>query len=322
LPFDAFKLSMSVELRHLRYFVAVAEECHFTRAANGLRIAQPALSRQIRDLEEELGCTLLDRQARNLTLTASGEALLKEARKLLGETERLKEVTQRAANGQTGYIAVGYVSWIAPKFFFPLFRDLRQKYPGLEIDLKEMAPLDQIQALVNDRLHLGFGKFLVTHAPAGVQGQPVCQHQMWAILPKGHPKISPKRPIPLSSLASESFIFVSVSEFSGYFQWIQNECVRAGFTPKIVRTSEHPQTALDLVCAGLGVSLLSLPQDQPPDRPGIVVQALAPPVPTFTQNVFYKVDHLKRYPAVSLLLDEVLKAADLHSKERSQRTQR
>src|ERR1700747_2335811 len=141
LPFYAFKLCMSVELRHLRYFVAVAEECHFTRAANRLRIAQPALSRQIRDLEEELGCTLLDRQARNLTLTASGEALLKEARKLLGETERLKEVTQRAANGQTGYIAVGYVSWIAPKFFFPLFRNLRQKYPGLEIDLKEMAPL-------------------------------------------------------------------------------------------------------------------------------------------------------------------------------------
>jgi DNA-binding transcriptional LysR family regulator len=158
---------MGVELRHLRYFVAVAEECHFTRAAKRLRIAQPALSRQIRDLEEELGCTLLDRRTRNLALTASGEALLKEARKLLGETERLKEVTQRAANGQTGSIAVGYVSWIAPKFFFPLFRNLRQKYPGLEIDLKEMAPLDQIQALVNDRLHLGFGNSL---SPMHLQG--------------------------------------------------------------------------------------------------------------------------------------------------------
>jgi DNA-binding transcriptional LysR family regulator len=298
-----------VELRHLRYFVAVAEERHFTRASKRLRIAQPALSRQIRDLEEELGCPLLDRQARNVTLTAAGEALLEEARKLLGETERLKEVTKRAADGQSGYIAVGYVSWIAPKFFLPLFRKIHQKYPALEIDLKEMAPLDQIQALANDRLHLGFAKFLVSHAPEGVHGQPVCQHQMWAILPEGHPKISRNRPIPLSSLASEQFIFVSPAEFSGYFQWIQNECIQAGFTPKIVRTTEHPQTALDMVCAGLGVSLLSLPQDQPLHRPGVVVQALAPPVPTFTQNVFYKKDHLKRYPAVALLLDQILKAA-------------
>jgi DNA-binding transcriptional LysR family regulator len=300
---------MSVELRHLRYFVAVAEERHFTRAANRLRIAQPALSRQIRDLEAELGCPLLDRQARNLTLTASGEALLEEARKLLGETERLKEATKRASNGQTGYIAVGYVSWIAPKFFFPLFRNIRQKYPGLEIDLKEMPPLDQVQALANDRLHLGFAKFLISHAPEGVQGEPVCQHRMSAILPEGHPKISRKRPIPLLSLANEQFIFVRASEFSGYFQWIQNECVQAGFTPKIVRTTEHPQTALDLVCAGLGISLLSLPEDQPLVRPGVVVQALARPVPTFTQNVFYKVDHLKRYPALPLLLNEVRKAA-------------
>jgi DNA-binding transcriptional LysR family regulator len=297
-----------MELRHLRYFVAVAEERHFTRAANRLRIAQPALSRQIRDLEQELGCPLLDRQARNVTLTASGEALLAEARKLLGETERLKEVTKRAADGKTGYIAVGYVSWIAPKFFFPLFRKVRHEFPGLEIDLKEMAPLDQVQALANDRLHLGFAKFLASHAPKGVQGEPVCQHRMSAILPEGHPKISRNCPIPLISLASEQFIFVSVSKFSGYFQWIQNECIQAGFTPKIVRTTEHPQTALDLVCAGLGISLLSLPKNQPLVRPGVVVQALAPPVPTFTQNVFYKVDHLKRYPAVPLLLNEVRKA--------------
>jgi DNA-binding transcriptional LysR family regulator len=308
-----------VELRHLRYFVAVAEERHFTRAAKRLRIAQPALSRQIRDLEDELGCPLLDRQTRNVNLTASGEALFEEARKLLGETQRLKELTKRAADGQTGHIAIGYVSWIAPKFFFPLFREMRQKYSGLEIDLREMAPLDQIQALASDRLHLGFAKFLVSHAPEGVEGQPICQHQMWAILPEGHPKICRKQPIPLISLANESFIFVSASEFSGYFQWIQNECVKAGFTPRIVRTTEHPQTALDLVCAGLGVSLLSLPPDRKLNRPGVVVQALAPPVPTFTQNVFYKKDHLKRYPAVSLLLNEVLKAADLNSTERSQR---
>ena len=304
-----------MELRHLRYFVAVAEERHFTRAANRLRIAQPALSRQIRDLEEELGCTLLDRQARNLTLTASGEALLKEAKKVLGETERLKEVTKRAANGHAGYIAVGYISWIAPKFFFPLFRHLRQKYPGLEIDLKEMAPVDQIQALVNDRLHLGFAKFLLTHAPEGVEGRLLSRHQMWAILPKGHPKISPKRPIPLNSLASEPFILVSTSEFTAYLQWIQNECIQAGFTPRVVRTTERPQTALDLVSSGLGISLLTLPQDQPLDQPGVVAQAIAPPVPTFTQNVFYKKDHLKRYPAVALLLNEVLKTAKDHQEK-------
>jgi DNA-binding transcriptional LysR family regulator len=298
-----------MELRHLRYFVAVAEERHFTRAAARLRIAQPALSRQIRDLEAELGCPLLDRLTRNVALTASGEALLQEARKLLGETERLKEATKRAANGETGYIAIGYVSWITPKFLFPLLRDLRRTHPGIEIDLKEMAPLDQVQALANDRLHLGFAKFMATHAPEGVQGQPVCQHRMSVVLPEGHPKIHKNRPIPLISLQNESFIFVEASEFSGYVQWIQNHCIQSGFTPKIVRTTERPETALDLVRAGLGITLLSLPEDQPLGRPGLVVQPLASPVPTFTQNVFYKVDHLNRYPAVALLLNEILKAA-------------
>ena len=155
-----------------------------------------------------------------------------------------------------------------PNSFSRCFETFAKKYPGLEIDLKELAPLDQIRALSNDRLHLGFAKFLVTHAPPGVQGRPVSKHQMWAILPEGHPKICRKQPIPLISLANESFVLVSASEFSRYFQWIQNECIQPGFTPRIVRTTERPQTALDLVCAGLGISLLSLPQDRPLDRPG------------------------------------------------------
>ncbi|MBV8584951.1 MAG: LysR family transcriptional regulator, partial [Verrucomicrobia bacterium] len=164
-----------MELRHLRYFVAVAEERHFTRAAKRLRIAQPALSRQIRDLEAELGCALFDRQARAITLTAAGEALLLEARKVIVETEGLKEATKRASNGQAGSISIGYVCWIVPRFLFPLVRATRQNCPSLQIDVKEMAPFDQIQALSNDRLHLGFAKFLLTRPPEGIQGQPVSQ---------------------------------------------------------------------------------------------------------------------------------------------------
>jgi DNA-binding transcriptional LysR family regulator len=298
-----------MELRHLRYFVAVAEERHFTRAANRLRIAQPALSRQIRDLEAELGCALLDRLTRNVRLTAPGEALLAEARRLLGEIERLKETTKLAADGETGTIAIGYVPWITPQFLFPVLRDFRRRHPGIEIDLKEMAPLDQVQALANDRLHLGFAKFMATHAPAGVQAEGISQHRMSAVLPEGHPRIRKHRPIPLISLAGESFIFVQASEFSGYVQWIQNHCVESGFTPKVVRTAESPETALDLVRAGLGITLLSLREDQSLGGLGLVAQPLAPPVPTFTQNLFYKPDHLKRYPAVALLLNELLKTA-------------
>lgn len=303
-----------MELRHLRYFVAVAEERHFTRAAKRLRIAQPALSRQIRDLEEELGCALLYRQARAIALTAAGEALLLEARKVLVETERLKEATKRASNGQAGQISIGYVSWIVPKFLFPLLRDIRQNSPALEIDVKEMTPFDQIQALSNDRLHLGFAKFLVTHPPQGVQGQPVSRHQLSAILPEGHPKIRPNRAVPLNSLANEAFIVVDAAESSGYAHWIQNECIQSGFAPKVVRVTDRPEAALNQVRAGTGITLLPLPEDRPLGWPGIVVQRLAPPVPTFTQNVFYREDHLKRYPVVARILEEILKAVQSSTK--------
>ena len=303
-----------MELRHLRYFVAVAEERHFTRAAKRLRIAQPALSRQIRDLEAELGCALFDRQARAITLTAAGEALLLEARKVIVETEGLKEATKRASNGQAGRISIGYVSWIVPKFLFPLVRATRQNYPSLEIDVKEMTPFDQIQALSNDRLHLGFAKFLLTHPPEGIQGQPVSQHELSAILPEGHPKIRPNRAVPLKTLANEAFIFVDATESAGYAHWIQNECVKSGFAPKVVRIVDRPEAALNQVRAGTGIALLPLPEDRPMDWPGLVVQRLAPPVPTFTQNVYYRTDHPTRYPAVARLLKEILKASQLSTK--------
>src|SRR5689334_5740766 len=145
-----------MELRHLRYFLAVAEELHFGRAATRLGIAQPPLSQQIRQLEQELGATLLNRTKRRVELTPAGRAFLEHTRQILAETERAKRVARRAGRGEIGRLAIGFVSSADLDVLPRVLRAWRERFPDVEVELHALLTAAQVDALGRGRLDVGF----------------------------------------------------------------------------------------------------------------------------------------------------------------------
>jgi DNA-binding transcriptional LysR family regulator len=145
-----------MQLRHLRYFVAVAEELHFGRAAARVHGAQPALSRQIRSLEEEMGLRLFERDRRRVALTAAGVAFLDEARFLLGHVERAVAAARRAERGELGLLRIGYVPAVVGTGLPEIVRAFRQRFPGVDVRLQEMNPALQVEGLLGKRVDVGF----------------------------------------------------------------------------------------------------------------------------------------------------------------------
>src|SRR3989442_3833249 len=176
-----------MELRHLRYFVQVAEEQHYGRAAERLRVAQPALSRQIQDLEREVGFKLFDRMPRGVKLSAAGTLFLAEARRILKDVDEAMLRAQRVARGQSGTLRVGFTenaSWHGP--VPDSLRLFRQRYPDAELQLNPQSSLEQLEALRTGRLDAGF-VYNVTKADRELDQLPIAMHGVALAVPKGHP---------------------------------------------------------------------------------------------------------------------------------------
>ena len=192
-----------MELRHLRYFVAVAEECHFGRAAKRLFISQPPLSRQIRDLEEELGVELLDRSKQRVRMTDAGRQFLEGARQTLVQAERTIGLAKQAAEGKTGFLSIGYIPTgdlgVIPK----VLRPFRKKFPLVELELRSLPVVPQIEELRRERIHLGFLR-LPVQAP-DLRIEYVHTESLIIALQENHPLTRQGR-IPLVALASEPFL--------------------------------------------------------------------------------------------------------------------
>src|SRR5579862_6395491 len=192
-----------MELRHLRYFVAVAEECHFGRAAKRLFISQPPLSRQIRDLEEEVGIELLERTRNRVRLTDAGRQFLEGARQTLIQAERTVALAKQAAEGKTGFLSIGYIPTgdlgVIPKVLLPF----RKRYPRIELELRSLPVTPQIEELRRERIHLGFLR-LPVHAP-DLHIEHVHTETLIVALQEGHPLTRHPR-IPLPRLATEDFL--------------------------------------------------------------------------------------------------------------------
>ena len=263
-----------MELRQLRYFVGVAHERSVTRAAVALRVAQPALSRQIRQLENEVGVKLLERSPRGVKLTPAGEAFLIEAESILRQSEQAVRSAQRHDLAQRGQLKVGYVWGLFHTLVPQWVARFRQRYPEVAVNLFDLTATDLAEALRTGKLDLGFIGFAYEADAAGLAKRKVAACDFLAALPEKHPAVRRRR-VKLALLKDEFFIAISALTYPGAAQVLNDACLAAGFRPKILQTAERGFTLLGLVAAECGVTLLPAALQALP-HPGVVFRPLSP----------------------------------------------
>jgi DNA-binding transcriptional LysR family regulator len=273
-----------MELRQLRYFVAVAEELHFGRAARRVLVAQPALSQQIRQLERELGVTLLARTKRRVALTDPGRAFLAEARRTLAAAEAAARAARRAAAGETGRLRVGYVD-LATWLVLPrILRAYRERYPDVDLTLTELHRQPQREALARGDLDVGF--FSLRAADTEFRGEQVALDPLMAALPEGH-ALAARPDVPLVALAAEPWVLFPRELKTQFGELILVSCAAAGFVPRVVQEASQLHTLASLVSAGIGVTLLPASTARAP-RAGVVFRPLAGEVPVLPLHVVWR----------------------------------
>lgn len=252
-----------MELRHLRYFLMVAEEQNFTRAAMRLNMQQPPLSNQIRILERELGFELFRRHPKGVDLTAGGQVFLLEARAILGRVEEGSKRAARAAQGLEGALSIGFTSSAAAHPLIPnMIRSYRELYPSVTLLLSEGNAGELTEEVQSRRVSIGILRAPVAH-PQGVTFHRLLNEEMLLVLPVRHrllpETISGEMDIPsisLKALADESFILVRRHGAPGMYSKLIEACETAGFTPKIAFEVERMLTNINLVAAGAGISVV------------------------------------------------------------------
>ncbi|MBO9513668.1 MAG: LysR family transcriptional regulator [Variovorax sp.] len=242
---------MAVELRHLRYFMAVAEAGNLSRAAEKLFIAQPPLSVQIRQLEEDLGAPLFVRHPKGVRLTGAGERLLPEARHLLNRAAQLKGHIEGSA--QSGSLAIGYVPSAGSTVLPELVRSLRARMPGLQLELREMISSEQVDALVAGSIDVGLARTEPGHPRIQVASRMADPFAL--AMPRADAAKLPGR-VELKLFADRDFIAFTRHRGPAYFDQAIHLCAKAGFSPRIRYEASTVHGVLDLVGAGLGVALV------------------------------------------------------------------
>ena len=244
-----------MELRHLRYFVAVAEELNFTRAAGRLHIAQPPLSQQIRQFEEELGVVLLYRTKHHVQLTDAGRAVLAEARRALAQADKVAIVARRSAQGMAGDLNIGFSS-SAPHTVLPkILRAFRSRFAAITLKLHELSTEQQLECLAAGSIDVGFIRLPVENTDASLIVKPILREALVLAVPKGH-ALARLRVVPVRSLAKAPFIRFPRRIAPGLYDQIDSMCCRAGFKPRIVQEALQIQTTISLVAAGLGIAIV------------------------------------------------------------------
>lgn len=245
-----------MELRHLRYFVAVAEEGHVTRAAERLGMQQPPLSQQIQALERELAVQLFRRKPRGVELTDAGHALLDDARAILAHVDHAFATTRRTARGEQGRIAIGFTSSAPFHPFVPrVIRAFREAYPLVALTLDESGTTELIDDLRNERVDAAFIRTPVAD-PMGITVNPLLEEAMLVALPATHALAASDTELPLASLAAETFIVYRRPSGPGLYDAIFAACHAAGFSPIVGQEAPRIVSTLNLVAAGLGIAVV------------------------------------------------------------------
>ncbi len=242
-----------IELRQLRYFVVVAEELHFTRAAARIGMAQPPLSQQIQKLERELGVQLFRRSRRKVELTAAGEVFLDGARRALGAAGRAVDDARRAGRGEIGRLAIGFVGSAVVEVLPEIVGQYHARYPDVELVLRQQSTAKQVDMLLRGELQAGLVRPPV-HDPTIVT-ETVLRERLVVALPETH-RLAERDVIDLADLARESFILFPRSHGPGSHDRIVRMCLDAGFSPRIGQEAVEMHVIAGLVAAGLGVSIV------------------------------------------------------------------
>jgi DNA-binding transcriptional LysR family regulator len=278
-----------MELRHLRYFLAVAETLNFTEAAKRLRISQPPLSQQIADLEKELQVKLFARHSRRVELTVAGRSFLRHAESMLTQSTSAIDEVRAIGAGRAGMIRVAATSSVLHSGLASRISSFRQKHPKIEFVILELSPQEQIERILDYRVDVCFIRFTPNEPQLVV-------HRAWSeraklAVPLSH-RLAPRKSVKLIDLASEDFVFYRVRE-STFASHLYASCVAAGFSPRIVQEVVEAFTLSSLVSAGLGIGFVPEFMAKLPDVRYLTIQGTAP-----TADV-YALRHEKSHPVAT-----------------------
>jgi len=259
-------------MRHLRAFIAVAEELNYRRAAKRLHVAQPALSRTIQQLESELGATVLERSTTAVRLSEIGEFFLEQARTIVGSLQAAHRTVHQMTLGQRGQLVVGFNDFTISEFLPPIVQRFRSSFPQVGIDLVDQTSPRMLQALQENRMDIAFLSGIA--APPELDNLVLREERFVVIFPVGHP-LARRRQLHLKDLADQPFV-MGVPDWSVFLNAVDRYCENAGFRPQVVQTAVHSNGILNLVAAGLGITIY-VDRDWLRHRSDVVVRPLPKP---------------------------------------------
>ncbi len=282
-----------MELRHLRYFVAVAEELNFSRAAGRMYLSQPALSQQIHKLEQELGVGLFDRTRNRVALTEAGKTLLEGARRVLVQVEQITRSTREVGGAERSHLGVGFPEYANHTLVADVLQAFQRRYPYVELEEHELFTLQetllQVDKLRDGSLHAGF--LLAPVQDEELNSEHVLDIDLVAAIPEGHP-LAANDEVRIRELEDERIILFSRRFHPYCYDYVVECCREAGFEPDVVQRKE-PQlysgaTTYRMVASGVGIGIVARPLVSPSRLPGVVFRPLREPAPVLGLAVTWK----------------------------------
>ena len=276
-----------MELRHLRYFVTVAEELSFTRAAEKLRLAQPSLTRQIKNLESELRVQLFSRRTRRISLTEQGQFFLERTKRLLAQSALdVQDVRQCGMGGRAGSLNIGYTADLHYNLLPGALSRLRTIWPDVSFHLFDLTVSEQLRAFEKNQLDLSFAREFRPPPKTGLQSREIYDCEVMVVLPEDH-ALAHQSELTLAALKPLPFVVLSDDRYPGTHRWLAQTCRKAKFAPKIAHEVDRTPTLLS--CVGLGLGIALLPEScRKMAHEGTVFRPLSEPVKSRTEIMWKK----------------------------------
>lgn len=266
-----------MELRHLHYFIAVAEHENVTRAAAALHVAQPSLSRQIRDLEDELGVELFERQANSLRLTDTGRVFLDEAREVVRRAERAVLTVRAAAAGRAGEIRLGFAPSLAIDLLPRILRQFQQQYPEARVLMQDLSTREMLDGVLEQSLHLALAVGVEPHLLGGLEFDLLERHQVCVAMAHDHP-LAGRGPVTLAELEGQPWVVFRTADYPEYHAWMRGIVAAGGGRVEIGEEHDGVFSLIAAVESGRGVALVSERLEGMSGR-RLAIVPLAPPPP-------------------------------------------